>query len=268
MACTAGYQPLPVPTAVVYEPPQPFTMEVAPPVPAQTVQSMQNVVPGAEATPLQDDQINLNPLPLDDYPVLGQPSLQPLIQPALEPSLLQEPPPMENTGNDPYLLDQIGHGYSDQLASSELYDFTTATTALPMPSIDGNPIDAPGIPLQYGPTPLVPLVHPPLVTIDITPSEPYNCYDAPAVQNPVQQVPHEEGGNPAIQRQEPVPENNQPPAQRNGKRGPFRDQSLREQTAQTRKMGSCIRCRMQRIRVSDDFPSWTLRGGAMFPIAV
>ncbi|KAG5965411.1 hypothetical protein E4U58_002822 [Claviceps cyperi] len=36
--------------------------------------------------------------------------------------------------------------------------------------------------------------------------------------------------------------------QRSGKRGPFRDPSLREQTALTRKIGSCIRCRMQRIR--------------------
>jgi hypothetical protein len=39
------------------------------------------------------------------------------------------------------------------------------------------------------------------------------------------------------------------PNQRGGKRGPFRDPNLREQTAQTRKIGSCIRCRMQRIRV-------------------
>lgn len=38
------------------------------------------------------------------------------------------------------------------------------------------------------------------------------------------------------------------PMQRGGKRGPFRDPNLREQTAQTRKIGSCIRCRMQRIR--------------------
>jgi len=38
------------------------------------------------------------------------------------------------------------------------------------------------------------------------------------------------------------------PNQRGGKRGPFTDPTLREQTAQTRKMGSCIRCRMQRIR--------------------
>lgn len=34
------------------------------------------------------------------------------------------------------------------------------------------------------------------------------------------------------------------------KRGPFKDQDSREKTALTRKMGSCIRCRMQRIRVS------------------
>jgi len=34
------------------------------------------------------------------------------------------------------------------------------------------------------------------------------------------------------------------------RRGPFKDQDSREKTALTRKMGSCIRCRMQRIRVS------------------
>lgn len=40
------------------------------------------------------------------------------------------------------------------------------------------------------------------------------------------------------------------PGQRNGKRGPFRDPKLRLQTAETRKIGSCVRCKMQRIRVS------------------
>lgn len=34
------------------------------------------------------------------------------------------------------------------------------------------------------------------------------------------------------------------------RRGPFKDHDQRERTARTRKMGSCIRCRMQRIRVS------------------
>ncbi|XWW92259.1 hypothetical protein V2A60_000182 [Cordyceps javanica] len=35
---------------------------------------------------------------------------------------------------------------------------------------------------------------------------------------------------------------------RPGKRGPFRDPGLRQETAYTRKIGCCIRCRMQRIR--------------------
>ena len=43
------------------------------------------------------------------------------------------------------------------------------------------------------------------------------------------------------------------PNQRVGKRGAFRDSRLRKETAQTRKIGSCIRCRMQRIRVSKPF---------------
>jgi hypothetical protein len=37
-----------------------------------------------------------------------------------------------------------------------------------------------------------------------------------------------------------------PPA----RRGPFKSNDDREKTAQTRKIGSCVRCRMQRIRVS------------------
>ncbi|PHH64553.1 hypothetical protein CDD81_4332 [Ophiocordyceps australis] len=37
-------------------------------------------------------------------------------------------------------------------------------------------------------------------------------------------------------------------ANRRSKRGPFKSLKLRNQTAQTRRMGSCIRCRMQRIR--------------------
>lgn len=44
-----------------------------------------------------------------------------------------------------------------------------------------------------------------------------------------------------------VPPNQRPPPAR---RGPFRNQHDRERTAETRRIGSCIRCRMQRIRVS------------------
>ncbi|OHE93050.1 hypothetical protein CORC01_11689 [Colletotrichum orchidophilum] len=40
-----------------------------------------------------------------------------------------------------------------------------------------------------------------------------------------------------------------PPA---SKRGPFKDQKAREETAATRKNGSCIRCKMQRVRCKTD----------------
>jgi hypothetical protein len=44
-----------------------------------------------------------------------------------------------------------------------------------------------------------------------------------------------------------VSNNHRPPP---AKRGPFKSNAEREQTAETRRIGSCIRCRMQRIRVS------------------
>ena len=51
----------------------------------------------------------------------------------------------------------------------------------------------------------------------------------------------------ATQEREPVPALPRLPTAR---RGPFKDHDQREKTARTRKIGSCIRCRIQRIRVS------------------
>ncbi|UKZ55083.1 hypothetical protein TrVGV298_008900 [Trichoderma virens] len=153
-----GYQPLPSPATVVYEPPQPYTMEVVPPAPAQAIHSMQHLVPGTEGlpqhTPAQVDQLNLDALPLGSYPVLGETSLQTLLQPAFQP-ILQEPPPLENAGNDPYLVNQTGQDYPNQLASSELYNYPIVTAAIPMsmPLIDENPMDANTSPLLYDPAP-------------------------------------------------------------------------------------------------------------------
>lgn len=48
-----------------------------------------------------------------------------------------------------------------------------------------------------------------------------------------------------------VQPNQRPPPVR---RGPFKSNHVREQTAETRRIGSCIRCRMQRIRVSNPRP--------------
>lgn len=254
MTWPKGYQFLPDTAAVVYDPPQQYTMEVAPPVPAQAIHSVQHLVSDSggfpQHAPVQDQNLNLDAFPLDSYPVLGEASLQPLLQPVLQPTL-QEPPPIANTGDDLYLVNQTGHEYSNQLASSDLYNYpiVTAPMPMPMPLIDENPMDANTSLLPYGPAPLVPLVQPPLVVIEPTSPEVHDCYNTPAAQNLPQPVLPEDGSNTVGQRQDTIPDNLQP-TQRSGKRGPFRDQSLREQTAQTRKMGSCIRCRMQRIRVS------------------
>jgi hypothetical protein len=40
------------------------------------------------------------------------------------------------------------------------------------------------------------------------------------------------------------------PSQKPQRRGPFMDQQLREETSSTRKLKACVRCRMQKIRVS------------------
>lgn len=52
-----------------------------------------------------------------------------------------------------------------------------------------------------------------------------------------------------------MPRHDKPPPTR---RGPFKDLQKREKTAQVRKIGSCIRCRMQRIRVrtTDKTSTW------------
>ncbi|KAM0260419.1 hypothetical protein ACHAQJ_002821 [Trichoderma viride] len=208
-----GYQPLPSPTAVVYDPPQQSIMEALPPMLTQTRNSLQytvpdngrsseqaslpndqHIVPGDGEPPqhesLSSDLLNLHSLPLDIYPTLVEASLQNLPQSALQP-LLQESLSTGNTGGDLYSLNHTGREYPGQLDNTGHENPTQNLT-----------------------------------------------------QPTTQPATFEERVNQVGQKQDSNADNQQ----RNGKRGPFRDQTLREQTAQTRRMGSCLRCRMQRIR--------------------
>jgi hypothetical protein len=217
--------------------------------------------------PLSNDLLNLNSLPLDIYPALGETSLQNLSQPALQP-LLQESLSTGSTGGNPYSLnhtgreylgqlDNTGREYPGQFASSELYNFPMAPAIIPMLPMDENLIDGNIVaggtsPLQHDPAPDLSPAHPLLVDIETTSSEVYHYNVSPSqnlAQPTAQAAIFEETNNPVGQNQDSNADN-QLSTQRNGKRGPFRDQVLREQTAQTRRMGSCLRCRMQRIRVS------------------
>ncbi|KAH6610519.1 hypothetical protein Trco_000539 [Trichoderma cornu-damae] len=245
-----GYQSLPSPTAVVYDPPQQYTMEALPHMPAQTIDPLlQHLMPGSgefpRHTPLPNGQLNLNPSPLDSFSVLGQPSLQTLLEP-----LLQETSPIGNASDDAYLLNQTGVDYSSQLASSELYNFPMAPPMIPMPPVERNLMDENTSPLQYGPATLLPPTHTPLVNVETASAGVYNCYNVSPAQKLLQPALFEQGGNPSGRKQDSNLDS-LASTPRSGKRGPFRDQSLREQTAQTRKMGSCMRCRIQRIRVAN-----------------
>jgi hypothetical protein len=66
--------------------------------------------------------------------------------------------------------------------------------------------------------------------------------------------------NPCVQDKSAAPGLYPVPKTTQQRRGPFKDQDTREKTAMTRKMGSCIRCRMQRIRVSHPGPLHSLAG--------
>jgi hypothetical protein len=127
-----------------------------------------------------------------------------------------------------------------------------------VPPVDEIPIGGAQViegssPLRHDPAPILRPAHPLLVDIEPTSSNVYD-YNAPSAQrlarHTAQPAMLEERTNVVAQKQYATADNQQ----RNGKRGPFRDQALREQTAQTRRMGSCLRCRMQRIRVSYNLP--------------
>lgn len=103
-------------------------------------------------------------------------------------------------------------------------------------------------PIPYGPNPLVISSSPPLPPHDTVSPDGLCQYTLAPDGNLVETVSPDGWDAPLYDQQAGF--DILLPNQRGGKRGPFKDPSLREQTAQTRKMGSCIRCRMQRIRVS------------------
>lgn len=207
-------------------------------------QSSQNLV-------LSSEMLNFDPLTLQMYPAFGGALLQELPHSGYTNQLASTSHAQHNQ------LDSHHNGPS-QFVSSEPYELSMNPAIIAMPPADEIPIGGTqGIggssPLRHGLAPDLRPSRPLLVDIESTSSNVYN-YNVPLAQNSArpttQPAIFEERANAVAQKQHPAADNQQ----RNGKRGPFRDQALREQTAQTRRMGSCLRCRMQRIRVSSKLP--------------
>lgn len=83
----------------------------------------------------------------------------------------------------------------------------------------------------------------PVTTASYSMATPYAMQDMAVKDETIEQTPMPSGSS----RLDIVYSHQRPPA---SKRGPFKDIKQRQETANTRKTGSCIRCRMQRIRVS------------------
>lgn len=198
-----------------------------------------------------NDLLNFDPLALQMYPAFNNALLQELPHPVYTDQLASTSLEQHNP------LDSHHNG-SSQFASTEPYKLSMNQAIIGVPPEDEIPIGGTqGIggssPLRRGPAPDLRTTRPLLVDIETTSPNVYN-YNVPSAQNSArpttQPAIFEERANAVAQKQYPTADNQQ----RNGKRGPFRDQALREQTAQTRRMGSCLRCRMQRIRVSSKLP--------------
>ncbi|KAL6902604.1 hypothetical protein GGI43DRAFT_402305 [Trichoderma evansii] len=204
-----------------------------------------------------NDLFNFESLPLDMYPAIGDASMQNLPHSGYTNQF-------ESTSHEQHSQLNPRHNTPSQLASSDSYKFPMNQVIIAVTPMDEIPIGGAQViggssPLRHGPAPDLRPAHPLLVDIETTSSNMYN-YNSPSAQNlrqPTTQLAMlEDRANAAAQKQYSTVENQQ----RNGKRGPFRDQALREQTAQTRRMGSCLRCRMQRIRCEFDVP-----GGCCLP---
>lgn len=233
-----GYQPLPEAPATVYDPGKPYSMEQ---VPSMQVPALSQRVPSSLDTqqhlPFYKDEPN-SASSLTGYTTQDQTSL-PLAPPIADDGsyqpgqLLPEFFPESTVKRDPHITIESTCP-SDPLASGHPSPIHYSPTLLDIPS---------SIPATNALTNSLTGVPEVVAKYDLLPAD-----EIPADVMPDALPSDDWAGSAAHDEQSHL--NSLPPIARGGKRGPFRDISLRKQTAQTRKIGSCIRCRMQRIRVS------------------
>jgi hypothetical protein len=221
-----GYQSLPDAAEVMYDPDRPYFTD------KQPLQQMP-LSDGYESGPAVSahhasfccSQTNPTPNPLG-------------VRPAQNPLPLSGHPDGNNYQQDP----PAPTYYSDQLTKSEPQSATQSTFML-APMANNDQALA-----QFGPSLLDMSSSPPIPPQDLVSPDGLCQYTLVPESGLIETVSPEGWDAPLYEQQSNY--DILLPNQRGGKRGPFKDPSLREQTAQTRKMGSCIRCRMQRIRVS------------------
>ncbi|KAI0863093.1 hypothetical protein F4860DRAFT_502226 [Xylaria cubensis] len=166
------------------------------------------------------------------------------------PGTVSQAPPSLLSSNNPILAQQTFTGYTGLQPNRSMS--TDQWTVQPTTSREGmvypGPVPSQGYTVQPGMQSSSP-VSPGNQTTgvpDFTPSS-YEAQVESKAQYSTHRPPHAEVDGRRVNTRELdfVPPNQRPPPAR---RGPFRNQHDRERTAETRRIGSCIRCRMQRIR--------------------
>lgn len=223
------YDPLPGPPSYSYDPGQQYTME-KPPTLDVTSSEFSPPLKGPAAATFLDDGIEATRF-LPDYPSLQTEPRPVVSQPENGEQLAYSNPPIPEYYNEP----QMARGLP-------LSQDTARPTALMQGQIMSAPGPSPG--LFSGTVSL----HRPSSGADSGVSR----YSVAPAYGGRGQVVVGDGSDHALMYHDsnygamlPSPMNR--PAAR---RGPFKNNDDREKTAQTRKIGSCVRCRMQRIRVS------------------
>ena len=212
-AFTQGYQQLSEATPVVYGPRRAYDVEKPPSVPIPTSEpyGSMNLPLGQQSAFSPSDQASLTSPPLTGYPLL--PNQPPLVTPM---TYGDNPNHHHGLPLSDYYVPQPFKQDPGLLNPSVISDYALQQDPSSLPY---------GTDLSFN--------VPPLPT-----SEDMAHYSLVPNWNEASLVDHQDNFGNFLSNQ------------RGGKRGPFKDPNLREQTALTRKIGSCIRCRMQRIRVS------------------
>ncbi|KAK5990690.1 Satratoxin biosynthesis SC3 cluster transcription factor SAT20-like protein [Cladobotryum mycophilum] len=233
-----GYHHISENPVSAYDPGQPYVMQDPPSMAIQPVHH--------QVTPNQESPQHLSFS--GDHPISSTPPL--IAYPVLDPvSLPPQPPPQLQIATVPTTVDEGDYHqiqpsteyYSDHLVKQEpQLSSPIVFSAVSQMNSDQSPTSF-GHNLIHDPNYL------PLIPQNTEHSGVYTQYEVVPLDGLPQAVPLD-GWSEMIPHTQESNFDILLPNQRGGKRGPFRDQNLREQTAQTRKIGSCIRCRMQRIR--------------------
>lgn len=241
LTCLEAYEPLPGPSYENYDPGRPYTMEKPPTL--GVTQVTQATQPDEFSPPLKGPEVE-TPAPsfLDDgaqatrylpaYPAL-QPDAQPAVtQPVNGEQLVYSNPPLPEY----YTESQLGRPVpyvEGQVMGTAVVSAAPFNEAMPMHRPTSEPD---GAAPQYSVVPA------------------YDGHGHVMIGDGSDQAIMYHDARYDVMMANPM---NRPAA----RRGPFKNNDDREKTAQTRKMGSCVRCRMQRIRVWSSFPFvQTVRG--------